>query len=103
LIWSWHVPLLLHGWLKHSSISITRTIYHDLFTFSDIYETKIQNYLIGKQIECGVICTNDPDIDECGSFPCQHNGTCTDLIDRYTCQCQPGYKGYSCEIGKTNM
>ena len=49
------------------------------------------------------ILTFISDIDECSSFPCQHNGTCTDLIDRYTCQCQPGYKGYSCEIGKTNM
>lgn len=29
-------------------------------------------------------------INECASFPCQHNGTCVDLPGRYTCRCPAG-------------
>ncbi|XP_076313975.1 cell polarity complex component crumbs [Tachypleus tridentatus] len=38
-------------------------------------------------------------IDECQSAPCQHNGTCTDGINSYTCDCQgTGYQGQNCEV-----
>jgi hypothetical protein len=65
----------------------------------------------------GVLCT---DIDECLSHPCQHNSTCTDLIDidgdcptcfeGYNCTCDvgvggvyqqgvySGFEGFNCEI-----
>lgn len=36
------------------------------------------------------------DFDECGSNPCQHGGTCTDLINGYTCSCYPAYQGTDC-------
>ena len=36
-------------------------------------------------------------IDECDSMPCQHNTTCTDLIDGYTCSCPDEYYGDHCE------
>ena len=42
------------------------------------------------------------DIDECGSSPCQNGGTCTDLVDGYTCTCSAGYTGSDCETGKTH-
>ena len=35
----------------------------------------------------------DVDINECASGPCQHNGTCIDLINQYLCLCQDGYEG----------
>ena len=40
------------------------------------------------------------DIDECASDPCLHNGTCTDGIDSYKCQCVAGFDGNSCQISK---
>ncbi|CAG2198031.1 unnamed protein product [Mytilus edulis] len=40
------------------------------------------------------------DIDECASTPCQNGGTCADLINRYTCTCDSGYKGILCDESK---
>ncbi|KAK2139966.1 hypothetical protein LSH36_1535g00000 [Paralvinella palmiformis] len=37
------------------------------------------------------------EIDECSSNPCQHGGTCYDLIASYKCSCTNGYKGNDCE------
>ena len=39
------------------------------------------------------------DVDECSSFPCQNDGNCTDDVDSYTCECQPGFWGVDCETG----
>ena len=30
------------------------------------------------------------DIDDCESNPCQHGGTCTDLVNGFSCDCPPG-------------
>jgi len=35
----------------------------------------------------------DTDVNECADDPCEHNGTCTDLINAFTCNCSPGYTG----------
>jgi hypothetical protein len=40
------------------------------------------------------------DINECFSSPCQNGGSCSNLINNYTCACRPGYTGHDCEIGK---
>jgi len=39
------------------------------------------------------------DIDECLSQPCWNGATCTDGDNAYTCTCQPGYGGNSCQTG----
>jgi len=44
-----------------------------------------------------------PDADECASKPCQHGGTCTDHMDRYSCSCVNGYEGITCEAGKSQL
>lgn len=41
----------------------------------------------------------ETDKNECSSGPCQNNGTCLDLINRFQCRCVPGYTGTQCEIG----
>ena len=41
------------------------------------------------------------DFDECGSNPCQNGGTCVDGLNQYTCSCQAGYTGTSCQTGQT--
>jgi hypothetical protein len=32
------------------------------------------------------------DVNECGSLPCKHDGTCTDHVNSYSCTCKPGYE-----------
>ena len=40
------------------------------------------------------------DIDECESDPCLNGGTCTDVINEYTCDCADGWEGVNCENGE---
>uniref|UniRef100_A0A673BPW1 Crumbs cell polarity complex component 2b n=1 Tax=Sphaeramia orbicularis TaxID=375764 RepID=A0A673BPW1_9TELE len=37
-------------------------------------------------------------MDECGSAPCQHGGSCQDLINSYQCVCPDGFTGVHCEV-----
>lgn len=32
-------------------------------------------------------------VDECGSAPCQHGGSCQDLVNSYRCLCPDGFTG----------
>jgi len=43
------------------------------------------------------------DIDECLSNPCMNTGSCIDTEGSYTCQCSPGWTGYSCEQGRYTL
>jgi hypothetical protein len=36
------------------------------------------------------------DIDECAPNPCANNGTCTNLLNDYSCQCATGFSGQRC-------
>ena len=40
------------------------------------------------------------DIDDCQPEPCQNNGTCTDLVNDYSCDCVAGFNGTNCENSK---
>lgn len=40
------------------------------------------------------------DINECFPDPCENNGTCTDLVNEYHCDCFPGFNGTNCENGE---
>ena len=46
------------------------------------------------------LCSYVLDINECESRPCMNNGTCIDGLNNYNCQCEAGYTGLNCEIGK---
>ena len=39
------------------------------------------------------------EVDECSSTPCMNGGTCTDLINDYSCQCVTGYTDTNCTTG----
>ena len=36
------------------------------------------------------------EIDECVSSPCENNGTCEDLVNRFRCSCPVNYYGTTC-------
>ena len=40
------------------------------------------------------------DTYDCDPYPCLNNGTCTDMVNNYTCACQPGFEGRNCSISK---
>ncbi|KAM4590762.1 protein eyes shut homolog [Odontesthes bonariensis] len=40
----------------------------------------------------------ETEINKCDSSPCQHNGTCSDLLGDYNCQCPAGFQGKNCEL-----
>ncbi len=37
------------------------------------------------------------EISECASAPCQHGGSCNELLNGYTCSCPGGYSGLLCQ------
>ena len=43
-----------------------------------------------------------PDVNECHSDPCAHNGTCIGGVNSFTCSCVEGYTGLDCETGIYN-
>ena len=42
----------------------------------------------------GRLC--EVDIDDCVGDPCEHDGTCDDLVNGFTCRCLPGFTGKLC-------
>ena len=36
------------------------------------------------------------EINECEPDPCENGGTCTDLVNAYSCACVPGYTDANC-------
>ena len=57
-----------------------------------------------KYISCIIFLISDIyapviEVDECESSPCLH-GNCTNGKNGFTCECQDGFTGSSCETGK---
>jgi hypothetical protein len=44
-----------------------------------------------------ILCVTD--INDCSPGLCQNGGTCTDLVDAYSCACTSGWTGSNCDIG----
>lgn len=40
------------------------------------------------------------DIDECADDPCEHGGTCIDLVGGFRCECPPEWSGDLCQVGE---
>ena len=39
----------------------------------------------------------ETDIDDCDPNPCQNEGTCTDGVNSFTCDCATGFTGNTCD------
>ena len=40
------------------------------------------------------------DTDECANNPCQHGGSCSDELNKFSCSCANGYEGATCQTGR---
>ena len=40
------------------------------------------------------------EINECSPNPCKNGGSCTDLVNGFSCSCVAGYNGDGCSNGK---
>ena len=45
------------------------------------------------------ICSFSIGPNECSSTPCLNGGACNDFEDYYTCTCDAGFTGPTCETG----
>lgn len=55
------------------------------------------------KIQCSFVCITNTDIDECSGDPCEHGGTCIDLVGGFRCECPPEWTGFTCEIGELKL
>ena len=44
----------------------------------------------------GTACQTE--VDECASSPCKNLATCVNLVNGYSCTCEPGFEGDHCEV-----
>jgi hypothetical protein len=52
----------------------------------------------GEDDDCdSIVDEGCPQVDDCAAMPCKNGGICTDGEDTFTCACQPGYSGATCE------
>ena len=55
-----------------------------------------------ENIDDNHVCRRDVgvvDINECSPNPCKNGGSCTDLVNGFSCSCVAGYNGDDCSNG----
>ncbi|CAG0921911.1 unnamed protein product [Notodromas monacha] len=83
----WNEPCL-HGATCFDAIAYPNCTCTEGFTGEEI---------LGAFFSKRMFCEHE--ILACDSSPCLNNGTCWSMgLTNYTCECLPGYEGYSCEI-----
>ena len=70
---------------------------HEFHNHERNYSRRWSIFYFSFQTNCVLISIIKPDINECVSNPCQNGGNCTDGVNGYTCTCELGYEGLSCE------
>ncbi|XP_064548318.1 protein serrate [Drosophila montana] len=58
---------------------------------------------LAAEFTCGCVAgwtgpTCEINIDECAGGPCEHGGTCVDLIGGFRCECPPEWRGDVCQV-----
>ena len=70
-----------------------------IITFHKSKYTNCINYYANVIIYLNIknsIVDSENNIDDCDPNPCINNGTCTDGVDSFTCNCVNGFTGVNC-------
>ena len=58
----------------------------------------LKGLLLTAAVALLVVVRCETDIDDCASDPCRNNGTCTDRVAGYRCNCTANYTGVDCHV-----
>lgn len=84
---------------KCTFVSVCKWVFYQQKKNIYVYKSYVQIiWLVGFCI-ASHLSTLFPEINECASDPCMHDGTCTDQLNAYVCHCPSGFTSTNCEIG----
>lgn len=78
--------------LENKSVAVPDTT---LFNISALWR-KVNN--LNRKVTWLQNQINNRPKDECDSHPCQHGGTCLNLVDGYYCLCPSNWEGRDCDV-----
>jgi len=63
-----------------------------------VYTTPFYELFVNLLLLTTFLSNFHTDVDECDPNPCKNGGGCTDGVNTFTCTCEDGYSGETCDV-----